>query len=523
MQPEQAGLEPNQISVPQKHSHRFVWIFLSVFILLMISGLWVFGYMNKNRVVRYGCSPGDVQGPFTDCMYDPNLNIDSEWKTYVNEAYGFKVGYPVGAGVNWVENKEKGVVLLNIYLPSYTFTLDYNYFGDDGLTEYESRDEIADGRSLYVKTYTDSLSKGKYLVTGQYCNNDCPDSPVNNKNESNIVLSLTCDIKLNTNEEKRNCNNLFDKFVQSLKFTNTLDTSAWKTYKADKYGFQFQYPGQWESFSIDSTNIIGFKIKSEQPNIPLALQVTIENSFADFKMRYGLEENDYRSYIKGESFPFSKKIINGTDWFCFVDEGNGPRDSVNCSTERSNGNIIFMSFSASDIILNKILSSFKFTNNYDSFDPDGTLSDISASPVFVRWLKSKNIGFEKIEGGHFSSKDLAGEVFNSVDYCKNADSSKKFTSPNGERVTCFFSGEEPDSDLYLYGETDNSSKRIDFCGTPCMYETGFWLDGNKFVFLFTVYDQEYEGKMQKYKEYIVEMFDLGTNKTYQWGSMRQYY
>ncbi len=169
-----------------------------------------------------------------------------------------------------------------------------------------------------------------------------------------------------------------------------------------------------------------------------------------------------------------------------------------------------------------VSTSVKYTNNYDIFDPDGTLSDLSVNQVFKNWLKTKRVGYEYLESGHFSSDDLRRADIYTGSYCDKADSAKKFVNSDKTKVTCFFSGEEPDSSLYVEDQVASSSQRLSFCGTPCMYETGFWLTTNKFVFLWTYYDMEYDNNNRSYKQYMVDIYDFDLYKIWHWSTTRIY-
>lgn len=296
--------------------------------------------------------------------------------------------------------------------------------------------------------------------------------------------------------------------------------SDWKTYRNEEYEFEFKYPGGWgsvnDNISKTDAKLLLFSgglsvLSTTSPLIHGIGSPPIGSMWVNI---VPIETCDDPLLEKLNSdFILDSKPDTAEKSIC-----SGPfRMYVGLWQADPN-------LEQNKKLLNQILSTFKFTNNYDTFDPDGTLSDISANAVFKNWINSKKVGYEQFESGNFSSQNIMKDSDAGIgkNYCNNADSSKKFNNSSGDMVTCFFSGEEPDSDLYLYGRTDNSSRRIGFCGTPCHYETGFWLDNGKFVFLWTLSDYEYENNMNPYRELHVDLFNLEENKIYSWKTKHLY-
>jgi hypothetical protein len=336
--------------------------------------------------------------------------------------------------------------------------------------------------------------------------------------------------------------------------TQKNEFSDWKTYRNEEYGFEFKYPSEYGDFVIDDQNMAMFGYfvdKNGSYSHKQYFNISAIKKGYNSIHQYYLNVTDFtelsgnkfilsRNYGKDEEIePIRKYELGGELAIKIKNEEYNLEYNENCEVDCRNvhgPNVVLVHLPAmskykvitfadyDESKIDQILSTFKFTNNYDTFDPDGTLSDISANSVFKNWINSKKVGYEQFEGGNFSAetimKDSSVEI--GKNFCNNSDSSKKFTNSSGDMVTCFFSGEEPDSDLYLYSRTDNSSRRIAFCGTPCHYETGFWLDNGKFVFLWTLSDYEYENNMRPYRELHVDLYNLEDNKIYVWKTEHLY-
>jgi hypothetical protein len=129
-------------------------------------------------------------------------------------------------------------------------------------------------------------------------------------------------------------------------------------------------------------------------------------------------------------------------------------------------------------------------------------SAIISNEIFTDWLKEK-----KLKSSMFINKEVSLTKMNrEVSGC---DKSLQISlSPDGEKTLCFGSGGEPDSTLILVNKIENKSFELAFCGTPCSYDSGFWLNKDKFVFLWSFNDFEYENNLKPYKQYIISIYDF---------------
>jgi len=164
-----------------------------------------------------------------------------------------------------------------------------------------------------------------------------------------------------------------------------------------------------------------------------------------------------------------------------------------------------------------------------SIEPQNTGTDplqnlpveIKINSVFNTWFKQKQADFSPANITSFGDKELLTlkiESFYTYDEWQTCEGSKTLNSPDVTKIICISSGEEPDSSLILINKTEKETLVIESCGTPCKYEDGFWLDNNKFVFLQTIFDIDYNDTNFGFNELIIEEFDFSKNTILKWTS-----
>ncbi|MFZ2523646.1 MAG: hypothetical protein WAW92_04650 [Minisyncoccia bacterium] len=298
----------------------------------------------------------------------------------------------------------------------------------------------------------------------------------------------------------------------------------WKTYRNEEYGFEFKYPTGYKiSFSDEiqsPTNQIwhlGFSNKKVNGNISglNGPYNNIECPPVDYNWP---KQDQYITIQSGRKvllckFEYENKAI-AYSFYIKTNDSKIPliQWTINIDSQYSTSTIIE---------IKNIISSFDLINNYDTFDPDGTLSDISLNPVFKEWLSQKNVSWSAIESSSFSILGIKKEI-NTIPRCYTEYGYKIISSPDNNKYICFGGGGEPDSYLLLFDKVKNNSLRLAFCGTPCLYDSVFWLDNNKFIFLWTMRDNEYENSMKPYHELHIDLYNLAEDKIYSWVTKHLY-
>lgn len=131
MNPEQDKTVPSQTSVSPTRPHKFIWMFLSVFILLMISSLGIFGYQQSvDRVMV-----GDINNSVAMTI--------SDWKTYRNEEYGFEFKYPNDLVYSVDENEQTDqIIFTDSRQNGFTFAVNNPGIGIENCVDIKSTKKI---------------------------------------------------------------------------------------------------------------------------------------------------------------------------------------------------------------------------------------------------------------------------------------------------------------------------------------------------------------------------------------------
>ncbi len=220
---------PPQIKMPYKN---FTPKFIGVILILVALGvgasygIWWWGNQNS-QVTMPSATPDPTAG----------------WKTYTNVQYGFQLKYPPDWSVE-VSPDGKSIALVS---------------AETEMALEENNKELSDPKLIKncitegpVSEIVFSNHSTLALDIQQY------HPQVIEKNYNGIIFKVHPIFGMidgTTYEtEKDNKNYVFDVYdparidqiLSTFKFTNSVDTSTWKTYTNTKYGYSIQYPETWE-------------------------------------------------------------------------------------------------------------------------------------------------------------------------------------------------------------------------------------------------------------------------------------
>lgn len=368
MEPEQ---NQSPIIIQAPHNHKILWILLSVFVLLIIAGLFVFKdkIKEKNEVSL-------VQNVAT------TTDEFAGWKTYRNEEYGFEFKYPEG----WLLESEdsqcvSGVPCISnslvklIYNESVYLSVVYNFSGECKQGNYDWG--VYGGTEIVIEKL--SCIKGFYIYM-EVLDNDAQ------KNQNKIQL---------------------DRILSTFKFIATstsTDMSNWKTYRNEEYGFEFKYPPVFQTYengytmslidlsndeetdkisvSIDNKSINGYEL-SDSPSGTYAqfVQDGIDGKWINKNNPQNLNGLPIKKYAGDKSLYYEFRggddgavYINAITPIKFKNKDNILsfhysftqvlcKDKTKSREDDCGGTFKFIKsyFETDELILDKILSTFKFT------------------------------------------------------------------------------------------------------------------------------------------------------------------
>jgi hypothetical protein len=147
-------------------------------------------------------------------------------------------------------------------------------------------------------------------------------------------------------------------------------------------------------------------------------------------------------------------------------------------------------------------------------------SEVIRSPLFQDWLRTNAIDRPLCRTGSVDIKDLNRSVASSYQLqseCREAiadagGEAQMIVSPSGRRAVCMGSFGEPENDVFLVGLAKGEGRWLQACGTPCNYDTGFWLGDDRFVLLER---DDLEGGRKSFLPVVV-VFDLRREVGQRW-------
>ena len=232
---------------PRSHSNKNKLIFLISLILLLISISSVLYYLGQNST-----QTPTLPSSFPLASPAPSPDETSGWKTYSSSQFGYSVNYPF----NWeaVESTREELIRDEIHK---TTLLEKEYefwqgtFQISILENPESlsldawvsqlRIESASGANLIQKVEDIELdgNPAKKLDILAFDHDDIVVITVQN----NFIFYLQFEDADNPNDpgtEKHQ--EIYNQILSSFEFVDSDETSGWKTYRNEEYGFEFKYP-----------------------------------------------------------------------------------------------------------------------------------------------------------------------------------------------------------------------------------------------------------------------------------------
>ena len=247
-----------QYSAPEpKHFLNKKFVVTFVVLLLLGSGAYVGIWYWQNQQVAQEVVPTFT--PRASVTADPT----ADWKTYTNAQYGFEFKYPVDWKID--DNLKLNRCCLDV------FNSPEPYQGDS------LKQNVMKAQFQY-QTLSTVSSMEQFINRAIADNNQSEMSPkitrgsiTNFKNQNGIdiikfdygqaSLKYTYSIPMKPDFSQMinilvwNPDPVFDQILSTFKFTDSVDTSTWKTYTNTQYGFSFMYPLDW---TYDGTSEIFF-------------------------------------------------------------------------------------------------------------------------------------------------------------------------------------------------------------------------------------------------------------------------
>lgn len=94
---------------------------------------------------------------------------------------------------------------------------------------------------------------------------------------------------------------------------NSIDTSDWKTYKNEKYGFELTFPESWKGFSVNTnTNSVDFGLGSQSRMF--SILILTEKEWREECRRLKDIDGDCTAYFTAKNNNFIFQLVKAQDY-----------------------------------------------------------------------------------------------------------------------------------------------------------------------------------------------------------------
>ena len=239
--------QPETVLTPETHKHFLNKKFIITFVVLILlgtgayAGIW---YWQNQQLAQ------EVAPTFT-----PRADETADWKTFNSKYFNISFEYPNGYEVYDSQN--------------------YIAVAKDKYQTYQN--EVANGDNAFfqIRRFSQNYTKEQILQNKAWLENPAllkisVDGSEFTKIEgtrlggevyqygkmidvvfdaSNLVISQFS----NSCSENNDCFTVGSQILSTFKFTDSVDTSTWKTYTNTRVGYQFEYPGVGLTLALNET------------------------------------------------------------------------------------------------------------------------------------------------------------------------------------------------------------------------------------------------------------------------------
>jgi len=376
-------------------SHPIILLLLAI--LLITVGIYAGMQLEKRKVNVW------VEPPLTEITPEPTKITDptTTWKTYTNTKYGFQFKYPF----EYLLTEKINEIKLSAENKEITYEINSFYYIYEKIKKLTQDQAIRQSLSYIVseKEYFfghDKLLKGKDLLIRHYLDSG------SNYDEEIIYLKGNNFSLITRIDKDKSPKELIDQILSTFEFTNSqtsLDPATWKTYKNEKYGFNFNYPQDWKLNILSESEISLSNITDDQLINIVVWDVT------GFGYCYKYDKTK-QIIVGGKTAETADGIGTGETAMCekskeIMSKIGNTFVLIPLATNGANKIHISYDYPLNNISqvksnLNQILSTFKFTDNQTSINSTAnwqtyTNQEYGFEFKYPEYLRYSNILWDK--------------------------------------------------------------------------------------------------------------------------------